>query len=173
MSVKERLGFSAKPAAPVEKVCPTLGSTLLYFTRYRSCRCWFSFLFINRCFQRPLVLRKQSTILLLWRQPRKPQRKPWRRSRWEDQKGSVIGTKDFFFSSINIIFIFSQEALRLQQDVRKKKQEILEKHIETQKVSSSPLCNFSRVVEMLWPSCPHAKLKNQLGTHSVIFSNNI
>lgn len=54
-----------------------------------------------------------------------------------------------FFFPINIIFIFSQEALRLQQDVRKKKQEILEKHIETQKVSSSPLDNFSRVVEML------------------------
>ncbi len=32
---------------------------------------------------------------------------------------------------------FSQEALRLQQDVRKKKQEILEKHIETQKVRPS------------------------------------
>lgn len=33
-----------------------------------------------------------------------------------------------------LINFSSQEALRLQQDVRKKKQEILEKHIETQKV---------------------------------------
>lgn len=31
-------------------------------------------------------------------------------------------------------FLITQEALKLQQDVRKKKQEILEKHIETQKV---------------------------------------
>lgn len=30
--------------------------------------------------------------------------------------------------------LLTQEALKLQQDVRKKKQEILEKHIETQKV---------------------------------------
>lgn len=38
---------------------------------------------------------------------------------------------------VSKLFFFLQEALRLQQDVRKKKQEILEKHIETQKVSPS------------------------------------
>lgn len=32
------------------------------------------------------------------------------------------------------LWFLSQEALKLQQDVRRKKQEILEKHIETQKV---------------------------------------
>lgn len=46
------------------------------------------------------------------------------------------------FVPINMIFKFLQEALRLQQDVRKKKQEILEKHIETQKVSFSSENDF-------------------------------
>lgn len=45
-----------------------------------------------------------------------------------------------FFMLVLAVFVNSgstdlhQEALKLQQDVRKKKQEILEKHIQTQKV---------------------------------------
>lgn len=43
----------------------------------------------------------------------------------------------------------SQEALRLQQDVRKKKQEILEKHIETQKVKHSSFIGLGRYKNFL------------------------
>lgn len=42
-----------------------------------------------------------------------------------------------------------QEALKLQQDVRKKKQEILEKHIQTQKVRHI-LLSLCLVLHMLY-----------------------
>lgn len=42
---------------------------------------------------------------------------------------------------LNINLPHSQEALKLQQDVKKKKQEILEKNIETQKVIQSAIEN--------------------------------
>uniref|UniRef100_A0A3Q1JYT4 Uncharacterized protein n=1 Tax=Anabas testudineus TaxID=64144 RepID=A0A3Q1JYT4_ANATE len=77
VSVKDRLGFSAKPAAPFEKVFST--SVGLTKTVYN-----------------PAALK------------------------------AVQKTTE-------------EEALRLQQDVRKKKQEILEKHIETQKLLISKM----------------------------------
>uniref|UniRef100_A0A8C5N8J0 C3H1-type domain-containing protein n=1 Tax=Gouania willdenowi TaxID=441366 RepID=A0A8C5N8J0_GOUWI len=45
----------------------------------------------------------------------------------------------YFNFSNHLLLLHFQEALRLQQDVRKKKQEILEKHIETQKLLISKL----------------------------------
>ncbi|KAK5935478.1 hypothetical protein CgunFtcFv8_020838 [Champsocephalus gunnari] len=78
MSVKDRLGFSAQPAAPAEKVFSTsLGLTKTVYN--------------------PAALKAA-------------------------QKNSEEALKK------------KQQALRLQQDVRKKKHEILEKHIETQKL---------------------------------------
>lgn len=65
-----------------------------------------------------------------------------RRQWWEKRVGSFrtsvyneMGSKKQACPQNLISNNVSQEALRLQQDVRKKKQEILEKHIETQKVS--------------------------------------
>lgn len=56
------------------------------FTHYKSCKWLVNGSVFLRCFQRQLVLRRQYTILLLWRQPRKLQRKPLRRSRWEGKQ---------------------------------------------------------------------------------------
>ncbi|XP_026234339.1 LOW QUALITY PROTEIN: RNA-binding protein 26 [Anabas testudineus] len=83
VSVKDRLGFSAKPAAPFEKVFST--SVGLTKTVYN-----------------PAALKAVQ-------------------------------------KTTEEALIKSQEALRLQQDVRKKKQEILEKHIETQKLLISKM----------------------------------
>lgn len=55
----------------------------------------------------------------------------------DDGKVGVVGfscKKSSGSRASHFLYLFTQEALKLQQDVRKKKQEILEKHIETQKV---------------------------------------
>lgn len=46
----------------------------------------------------------------------------------------IGGVFHLFFFSTFVFWFMQQEALKLQQDVRKKKQEILEQHIQTQKV---------------------------------------
>lgn len=70
MSVKERLGFSTKPAAPIEKVrfysLLTVTDFLLEFLSFQISQMIFvmTFIFLYRCFRRLLASQRLCTILL-------------------------------------------------------------------------------------------------------------